>query len=382
LPLNISYSAPHRIASKRNLAKALNIGDEELEYLIAQKNHHYRQKRLPKKSGGTRTVYAPERNLKALQRKIVARIFHLVRFPPYLQGSISDPENQRDYIKCATQHCGAVAVSHIDIKNFFDGIEFDRVVDIFEGVFLFRSEVSLLLAELCTLDGYVPQGAPTSSYIANMIFFKDEPKIVNLANKSGITYTRLVDDITISTDVKNTCLRTLTKKVIRMIESYDLEINADKTKSMIRGSVPLTVHGIRVVEKKPKISRDEYRNIRDAVHRVVLASSTPNYRTKFEYFKLYHRVSGRLSKLKRLEHPGYTRLRNKLKPLLPLPSKGFKAKVTEKIEKLERNYSLSSSHEWYKKEWNVTSYKLGIVGRTYKKESSELRARIKAIRPS
>ena len=379
---HIRYNVQNRISCVQNLANALSEDLTELVDLSQNTDNLYYKKQLPKKTGGWRTVYVPDRNLKRVQRKINSRIFSEVKFPPYLQGSISDSEIQRDHIQCATLHCGAVAVSHIDIKDFFENIDYDHVVEIFDKLFQFPDDVSQLLSNLVTLNSHIPQGAPTSSYIANMVFFREEPNLAKNARRIGATYTRLVDDITISTTTPNRSLDRLTRKTKQAIESKGMEINENKSKTQTRGHYPLKVHGIKVVEKKPKIDKKEYQEIRRDVHLLAKQAETANYRKKFSYYKAYHKTSGKLSKLKRVNHPAYNRLRQRLRNILPLPSKHFKEQTASKVARLENLHNSFANSEWFKKEWNVTNYRLGIVGRIYRAEARQLRSRLYHILPN
>lgn len=94
----------------------------------------------------------------------------------------------------------------------------------------FSPDVSIALTELVTLNNQVPQGGCCSSYIANLLFFNSEYNLYNRLQSIGYSYTRLLDDITISSD-EDISLEEKTKViqlVYRMVSQHRLSINEDK----------------------------------------------------------------------------------------------------------------------------------------------------------
>ncbi|HNN92376.1 reverse transcriptase family protein [Haliangium sp. UPWRP_2] len=159
---------------------------------------------IPKASGGTRTISAPRASLKKIQRRILDEI--LAKLPTHAasHGFVRG----RSVLSNAKPHVGASLVLKMDLRDFFPTIHFRRVCGLFCRIG-YSSEVASLLAGLCThrgklADGYVvwpgvlPQGAPTSPAIANLLCRRLDARLTGLARGLGGNYTRYADDLTFS----------------------------------------------------------------------------------------------------------------------------------------------------------------------------------------
>ena len=103
----------------------------------------------------------------------------------------------RSAIDNATYHIGAAHILNVDIKQFFPSISADKIKIVF-GSLGYSEEVSTMLAELCCLDERLPQGAPTSPALANMVLRELDEELSLLAAQYGRKYTRYADDLTFS----------------------------------------------------------------------------------------------------------------------------------------------------------------------------------------
>ena len=187
------------IGSIAALACELRIGLGESHQLIERSDTLYRLVcRKPKKQGGYREIREALEPLKTIQKRIVVRVFGSVAYPDYLMGGIKDPEHKRGYIRSASLHAGAAILVGEDIADFFPSISTTNVHGVFQHVFHFRPDVAGALARLCTRRGEVPQGASTSTAIANLVLFQQEPQIVEQLSRLGCRYSRFVDDVNVS----------------------------------------------------------------------------------------------------------------------------------------------------------------------------------------
>ena len=95
-----------------------------------------------------------------------------------------------------------------DIQDFFPTIHFRRVAGLFQH-YGYEPEVAAALASLCThrpqlgdgrllWPGVLPQGAPTSPALANILCRRLDSRLSGLARRAGATYTRYADDLTFS----------------------------------------------------------------------------------------------------------------------------------------------------------------------------------------
>lgn len=159
---------------------------------------------IEKNSGGTRLISAPRAPLKKLQRRILDEI--LAKLPTHAasHGFVRG----RSVVSNAKPHVGAAVVLKMDLRDFFPTIHFRRVAGLFTRIG-YSAEVAALLAGLCTQrgklsDGYVlwpgvlPQGAPTSPAIANLLCRRLDARLSGLARGLGGAYTRYADDLTFS----------------------------------------------------------------------------------------------------------------------------------------------------------------------------------------
>lgn len=164
-------------------------------YYSRDKASHYTFFNIPKKSGGVRVIRAPNNQLKMLQVKIL-RLLEVLYSPRssvkgfVKNGSISD--NAQD-------HTRKKFVFNIDIKDFFHSVTFARVYGLLKSEpYCFSNGVASVIAHLSTVDGVLPQGAPTSPILSNMICSGLDRELSHLARKYRAQYTRYADDITFS----------------------------------------------------------------------------------------------------------------------------------------------------------------------------------------
>lgn len=401
----MSYHIRH--TSKRNitainsieaLCKALSISKEELENALATPDHfRYTPSTAIKSDGSPRKVYNPKPMIRMIQRRINRRIFNSYnnkgrekKNPPiiwasYIFGSIPnqyydlDLEN-KDYISCAAIHCVAKSLLKVDVKNFFDNIHDIYVKNVFENFFHFSNEVSEALTNICCYQGHLVQGALTSSYLACLCLYDVEGDIVQRLARKNLKYTRLIDDITISSEISNYDFSYAKSIVIDMLHKKDLPINNEKTKASYISSEPLMVHGLRVAFKEPRLPSDEVRRIRASVRNIECLASETNYRTTHPYRKDFNRCIGRVNKLKRVNHTQYDNLVARLLRILPLPSKKDIERISEQIDRLENEYSnnLHGSY-WYWRRLNKVHERITILNRTFKSEAKTYRDRLKKI---
>ena len=118
-----------------------------------------------------------------------------------------------------------------------------------------------ILAQLSCVDGKVPQGGITSSYIASLALFSVEERLFFRLRNKKLTYTRYIDDITISSRNAEYNFDAIIKIVESQLNSIDLPLNIDKIKVERFSSKSLKVHNIRVDLKTPKFDKEEVKNI-------------------------------------------------------------------------------------------------------------------------
>jgi hypothetical protein len=162
------------IYSLAALSKCLGFEELFLTELAVIASSKYRlAKPITKPDGSIRQPFDAEEPLKEVHRRIKKEIFSKVVFPNYLTGSIKGC----DYKLNASLHTDAKIVICEDVEGFFPATTTTQVFDIWRNFFGFSEDVANLLTALTTKDGALPQGAITSSYLANLTFWRLEPDI-------------------------------------------------------------------------------------------------------------------------------------------------------------------------------------------------------------
>ncbi len=325
--LQFQRKSKNRLNSVDSLARFLGLTRDQL-IQTANLNFKYKKKNIPKKNGNRRIIHKPCSAIRHAQSLINSRFIKpMVIWPNYVYGcipnTIDNTSNtiRKDYIACAQQHCRAKSVAHIDIENFFFIISEYHINSIFTDFFKCGPEVSENLTKLVCNEGTLVQGALTSSYLATLLFHKLEPLIVYRFKSKGIKYTRLIDDITLSTHKKDYEFKSEIESIKRMLNSYDLNMNEDKLSLDFFSSKPIYVHNLRVDHNNPRYSKEEVRRIRTLVKNIMSQSQTPNYRTEITYRKDYYRCMGTVNKLSLTNHYYHKKFIRKIVRIKPLPSK-------------------------------------------------------------
>lgn len=195
IPPNVPLYRRRRIGSISALAKALNISVGELNSLAGRADRMYRLARsLTKPDGSVRQTWDAREPLKNIHRSIRRNLLDHVTYPGYLTGSLKGS----DYKVNASLHAGAVIVINEDITGFFPATSSRVVHGIWRDFFGFSDDVALCLTRLTTHQGELPQGAITSSFLANLAFWATEPALQARLQSRGLVYSRYVDDIAVS----------------------------------------------------------------------------------------------------------------------------------------------------------------------------------------
>ncbi len=222
--------------SKDALLCVLNISSNKFDYLLYKKKNLYTSFTINKRNGGTRVIYSPCINLKKIQRELNEILIKNYQF----DNNIVQGFNRGNSIKTnAKVHENSKYIINIDLKNFFDTIHFGRVRGMFMNKpFNFNNYIATNLAKITCYDRKLPQGAPTSGIIANIICYNLDRELNHLCTTNNCRYTRYADDITISTQsiklpkiigaISDDGLLCLSKKITDIINNQGFTINSNK----------------------------------------------------------------------------------------------------------------------------------------------------------
>ncbi|WP_158621257.1 reverse transcriptase family protein [Dyella dinghuensis] len=233
--------------------------------LASRADDSYRlAKAIVKPDGTIRQPFDAQPPLKAIHRRLQKRIFDNVRFPDYLTGSLKGKDARWN----AALHTGAKIVVTEDIKNFFPSVTANIVYSIWAGFFRFEGNVAQLLTLLCTKDGMLPQGAIPSSYLANLAFWEQEWKLVANFRAAGITYSRYVDDVTLSS--RESLDKPQLTRCISNVYSFMAAqgFRPKRTKQEIRRAHAPMIATKLMVNRRPALLVQERQGIRSAVYQL------------------------------------------------------------------------------------------------------------------
>ncbi|SFK55700.1 reverse transcriptase family protein [Methylorubrum salsuginis] len=271
-----------RLESPKALAQAMGIPLGELRFLAYDRAvatvSHYRRFTIPKKTGGTRLISAPMPRLKRAQYWVLDAL--LAHAP--VHGAAHGFVPGRSIVTNASAHVGRDVVVNLDLKDFFPTLDYRRVKGKFRGLG-YAEPVATVLALLCTepdtdaieIDGQrlhaargprrLPQGAPTSPALTNLICTRLDRRLTGLAESLGFTYTRYADDLTFSASGEAADkVGPLLKYVGAIVAAEGFTVHPDKTRVMRRGRHQ-EVTGLTVNERVG-VPRETLRRFRALLH--------------------------------------------------------------------------------------------------------------------
>jgi retron-type reverse transcriptase len=171
------------------LARRLDVPADELRRFEPR----YTPVTIRKRSGGQRRLLVPDAQTKALQRRLLGRVFRRLRAHPAACGF----ERGRSIVHNAAPHVGQAVVVRMDVVDFFPATSAARLDAYFRRIGWNR-EAAALLTRFTTQEGGLPQGAPTSPRLSNLVNYFLDVQLTNLVRRRKGTYTRYADDITLS----------------------------------------------------------------------------------------------------------------------------------------------------------------------------------------
>ena len=234
------------------LAKLLAVGPFEIDEVNSQRSQYYWARRVPKSNGGSRLLQVPEGKLKFLQQKVKSHILDLIQPLDCVHGGVLG----RSVMSNARPHIGKEIVFSLDVEDFFPSVGPCTVMSIFEALG-FRLYAADLLTSITTWNDQLPQGAPTSTGLANLSMTRVDVRVGKLARCHDFTYTRFVDDLTISGTSR---LLDFRKLLVRIVEEEGFRINPQKQRTMHSGERQI-VTGL-VVNTKLNLPREKRTIIR------------------------------------------------------------------------------------------------------------------------
>ena len=272
----------NQLQTKDDFAKLLGLKSAKyINYLLynVKTDNLYNSFTILKKNGGERVIHAPKKELKFLQKKLSNVLWEC-----YLESIESKSKDKnfktpvlshafekgKSIITNSQMHRNKKYILNIDLKNFFDSFNFGRVRGFFikDRDFAVSPEIATVIAQIACYQGKLPQGAPSSPIITNLITRILDYRIVKIAKKYRFTYSRYADDMTFSTNRELNSNKLRASKELdnflteleEVIISSGFEINPKKTR-LSNNMQRQEVTGL-VVNKKINVKREYIKNTR------------------------------------------------------------------------------------------------------------------------
>ena len=275
----------------QDIARLLDIKYERLIYHIYKvpDDQKYLTFTITKKTSGVRTINAPATPLKILQQKLNEILLDVYKPKPSVYAYV----RKRNVVLNAKKHKRARFILNIDLEDFFPSINFGRVRGLFMAKpYFLPDKVATVLAQICCNNNMLPQGAPSSPIISNMICARMDSQLQALANVNKCYYTRYADDITFSTFLKEfpTELATtenftevnLGNELENIIIANGFNVNRMKVRLQPRFRRQ-EVTGI-IVNQFPNVRRSYVRQVRAMLHAWEIYGIT---NAEKDYFTIY-----------------------------------------------------------------------------------------------
>ncbi|MGB0713548.1 MAG: reverse transcriptase family protein [Gammaproteobacteria bacterium] len=319
-PNLITFPLPN-IPNRHHLAQWLGLSDSELDWFTGlgrrddphapEALRHYRYRWIERPGREPRLLEIPKPRLKALQRQILEDLLYRVPIHDAAHGW----RPQRSCVSAALPHCDRPVLLRLDLRHFFHAISFPRV----RGLFLmlgYPHDVATALAGLCThrtpttinarlspahrqqlRSRHLPQGAPSSPYLANLCCWRLDSRLAGLARSQGLNYTRYGDDMALSGP------RALTRGgeffstlvgAIALEEGF--ELNHRKTRCQTQASRQAFC-GV-VVNRHPNINRQDFDRLKAILTNCLRHGPDSQNRDRHQDFRAH--LAGRIAHIQQL----------------------------------------------------------------------------------
>lgn len=222
-------------------------------------NKNYRIYKIPKHNGKMRTITEPYSDLKNIQQWILVNILQKMPVSIYAKAYISNTSlksNVRFHVK-------QPVIIKLDVQDFFPSIHQISLVKLFRK-YGYELNLSRMLSRLCTYEGVLPQGAPTSPYISNLYCRRIDNRIGKYITNAGFRYTRYSDDITISGNISDKQIGTIIQFCRKCLAEEGLKLNEGKTQ-ILRSHHRQLVTGV-ILNQKISAGTKKKKDIRKQVY--------------------------------------------------------------------------------------------------------------------
>lgn len=233
---------------------------DEIDRISKNKEKFYQIFDIPKKNGRKRHIAQPLSELKQLQKIFYKEIFYPKSYLIHKCAYAYMPNISMH--QCIEKHVGQNIVVKMDVKNFFDSVTYELIVDSFLYAFRMNRRTAEIIADICTLNGHLPQGAVTSPIISNFVCRILDRRLYNYCEKHNIEYSRYADDLIFSGNFDIKALRSYVVWALR--DYYGFKLNYSKLKIM-RNYQRQVVLGV-LVNQNCRLTKEKRHELRQELY--------------------------------------------------------------------------------------------------------------------
>lgn len=282
---------------KKELLRRLNLSDLQITHQVRGFNPNntnglephliplgYWWHRLPKRDGGSRLLHSPNPRLKLVQKLLLRNVFAKLKVHRACKGF----RRKESTVSHARVHIGQAVVIRIDIKDFFHRTQGTRVYDYLRWIG-WNDEAARLIWSCCTRMNGLPQGAPTSPILSNLVNYRMDARLAGLAAHSQARYSRYADDIIFSFSEDNRrFIRGVIRRVASILSEYGYQMHRKKLRVM-RQHQRQIITGL-VVNEKVQLPRKIRRWLRAVEHHLKTGKAITMTREQLKGWKAYQKM--------------------------------------------------------------------------------------------
>lgn len=254
------------LKSLRDLEFRLGIDRETLRTLAKNWREHYRpfeQVKEPKphirvpKASKLRNIDNPSKELKKVQTAILVRLLQPVKLPHFLFGAV----RKRSVRTHAEEHVGAKTVVKMDVKSYYPNVTNDHIFHVWRNVLLCSPRLARLLTQLTTFERHLPQGAPTSPALANLLLASIYGPVLEACAEQDVVVTAWVDDLIFSGERA----RTVMELVRQTLANQGFALSSKKRQILGARSVKV-ITGVRIGGERVRSCKVKLSDVRAGIH--------------------------------------------------------------------------------------------------------------------
>ena len=247
--------------SRRWLAFTLGVPVPVLISLAEGSTSHYRPFRVIR-GEKSRLIDNPDRALKEVQRRIRSKLLAIQPLPDFVHGCVKE----RSTFTNAWPHRDQASIASIDIRDFYPNVDFNKVYRLWGRLGL-GPKLARILTKLTTTHGCLPQGAPTSDALANLILRPVDNEIRAVADALNLSLSRYLDNLDLAGFRSRECI----PLVIDALHREGFSVRHKKTFNAGPGRAHI-VTGYNVNGSRPSVPKSYRMRVRARVHHLIVAT--------------------------------------------------------------------------------------------------------------